>query len=188
MTVLLYKRADKWFYLPLVLALGLIGSYSGIHQCYGKIKALKKSLEPKELVLYKQVEKERKNIYFTATMQALLVVVAFILYHLFFGCQTSPYYFMSNILCLFLAGTFLFYTLMGKDKSMILDANLSPDETKRWYHVYICMQNSFWSGFVWGLLLSALLLMILDASSPKGELIQMGLQKQPRRKRKGSKK
>lgn len=182
MTVLLYKRADKFFYLPLVLAFGFLGSYTGVHQCYGRIKSLKESLEPKELALYKQVEQERKNVYFTATLQALLVVIAYIIFHLMFGCQTSPYYFLSNILCLFLGSTFLFYTLMTKKKSMILDANLSPDETKRWYHVYLCMQESFWSGFVWGLLVSAFLMMLLDALLPKGELVQMKMGRPPRRR------
>lgn len=177
MTVLLYKKCDKWFYLPLVLSFGFLFSYSGIHQCYGKIQKLQSSLSPQELALYQEVAEERKNIYWSATMQSLLLVVAYLLFQMMFCGIGNPYYLISNLLCIFLGGIFLFYTLLPKKKSMILDANLSSEETKRWYQVYLCMQNSFWKGFVMGLLVSGFVLMLLDTMSNRAEMMVIPLKK-----------
>lgn len=177
MTVVLFKKQQKWFHLPLVLAFGFIFSYTGIHQCYGKILALQSGLSPSETKLYKEVQEERKNIYMKATYQSILVVCAYIIFHFLFACPTSPYYFISNILFLFFGSTFLFYTLANKQNSMILNANLSNEETKRWYKVYQCMQDAFWKGFLTGILASSFILMILDSMSSEGQMVIAPLKK-----------
>ena len=186
-SVILYKKNDRWFYLPLVLSVGLLSSYFGVHRCYGKIKKLETGLSKEEKDLYKQVQKDRKDIYFKAMIQSLVLVLAYIVFQTLFWCTPSPYYLMSNIALLFLGGTFLFYTLLPKNKSMILDANLSNAETKRWYHVYQCMQENFWRMFVAGILVSTFVLLFLDAISTRAEMMVVPLTQLKKQKRKNKK-
>jgi hypothetical protein len=185
MTLLTYQRSQKWFYLPLVLSIGFLSSYMGVHTCYGKIKKLESSLSPSEKELYKEVQFERRDIYFKAMIQSLILVLAYVIFHKLVMCSESMYYLGSNILLLFLGGTYLFYTLLPKQKSMILDANLSNEETKRWYQVYLCMQDSFWRMFVAGLIVSSFVLLLLDSFSPKATMMVIPVKKiSPKKKNK----
>lgn len=155
-------KSCPWFHVPLVLVVGFMSAFLNVRQCFGRIRKLKQSLEPKELEKYNQVSKERQTIYTKAMLLSLLLALTYL-----FVCwgSASMYYQVSNMMAIFLTGIYIFYTIAPKKHSMILENNLSVEETKNWYRVYLCMETSFWKAFVSGCLLAAVVLMVLDMTA-----------------------
>jgi hypothetical protein len=155
----------RWFYLPLVLSVAFICGYGSLSPCYQSIDKFVQGLDDKQKKLYEEVTSERYCIFRNAVTTAIFFAFLYALFSILMGCR-NWYHFSSNTLLIIMASMYLIYKIAPKKKSMLIDGELSAKDSKDWMKVYECMDSSFWTSFVYGLIGSAVLLLIFDIASP----------------------
>lgn len=154
----------SWFYLPAIISIAFLAGFYGIRRCYSKISDFRSHLDGNQLELYDKITRERKQIFFSSLFQGLLLVLVYIFFSFFYGGK-DVYRFVSDILCVLLGSTYIFYIIYPKTCSMLDDAGLSNEDVRKWYDIYQCMEQSFWYSFLMGLVVGGLILHIIDIFS-----------------------
>lgn len=152
---------QSWFYLPAILSIAFLAGFYGVRRCYSKINDFRAHLKGSQLDLYDKITRERRQIFFSSLFQGLLFVLVYISFSFFYGGK-DVYHFLTDIMCILLGSTYIFYIITPKTCSMLDDADLSNEDVRKWYDVYQCMEQSFWYSFLMGLVVGGLILHIID--------------------------
>lgn len=157
----------RWFYLPTIITIAFLFAFVGVKDCYKKIKEFINMLDDDQKKVYNEIRKERENTYWCALMQGFFIAILYILMTTFTcGRSKSLYNLISDVMCIIFTTTYFVYTLKEKKKVMLLDGDMDEIQEKKWISIYRCMQKSFWSSFLMGLLISGFVFSLLDALSP----------------------
>jgi hypothetical protein len=178
----------RWFYLPLVLSVAFVCGYGSLSPCYQSIDKFVQGLDDKQKKLYEEVTAERYCIFRNAVTTAIFFAFLYALFSILMGCR-NWYHFSSNTLLIIMASMYLIYKIAPKKKSMLIDGELSSKDSKDWMQVYECMDSSFWTSFVYGLIGSAVILLLLDIASPPRRMaisIPIGVPTKPTKPSKSS--
>lgn len=166
-TTMCIETPAKYFYLPTVLVVAILIGFGMQHRCYSRIKMFRGALESDERVLYEQIVRERKRLTMTSIFLGIICVIVYIVCNCLYGWRNRKmYYIVSDILCIFVASVYVFYLMAPKKKYMLSDARLSSDEVRKWFQVYVCMEQSFWKAFLIGLIASMWVLLMMDLFLP----------------------
>lgn len=158
---------SRWFYIPAIISIAFMFAYIGIKDCYKQIKSYVAMLDDDQKKVYNDIRKERESAYWCAMMQGCFIAILYIMFAtLTCGKSKSVYHLISDILCIILTTTYFVYILKPKKKIMLLDGDMDEQQEKKWVGIYRCMQKSFWSYFLIGLLTSGFLFTILDIIMP----------------------
>lgn len=157
----------RWFYLPAIITVAFLFSYLGVHECYKKIRSFYAVLDDEQKTVYMEIRKEREKTYWSALLQGCFVAILYILMTTFTcGKSKAIYHLLSDIFCIILTTTYFVYLLKEKKKVMLIDGDLDDAQEKKWIDIYRCMQRSFWSYFLIGLLFSGFVFSLLDILTP----------------------
>jgi hypothetical protein len=157
----------RWFYIPTIITVAFLFAYVGIKDCYKKIREFVNVLDDDQKIVYNEIRKERETTYWSAFMQGCFIAILYLLLTVFTcGHSKSVYNLVSDVLCIILVTTYFVYTLKEKKKIMLLDGDMDETQERKWIAIYRCMQKSFWSWFLMGLLISGFVFSLLDAISP----------------------
>lgn len=157
----------RWFYIPTIITVAFLFAFMGVKDCYKTIREFVKMLDDDQKKVYNEVRKERENTYWGALMQGCFIAILYIILTTFTcGQSKSIYNLISDVLCIVFVTTYFVYTLKEKRKIMLLDGDMDETQEKKWIEIYRCMQKSFWSSFLMGLLFSGFVFSLLDAFSP----------------------
>lgn len=161
------KFHTKWFYIPAIITIAFIFAFIGIKDCYKDIRDFVKILDNDQKKVYNEIRKERENTYWCALMQGCFVAVLYIIVTtLTCGQSKAIYHLISDILCIVFVTTYFVYILKEKKKIMLIDGDMDETQEKQWIKIYRCMQRSFNSYFLMGLLFSGFVFSLLDIISP----------------------
>jgi len=162
----------QYFYLPLIVAIGLLTAHLMISRCSKHLEIFYKDLSPPQQKLYRSIEETRRVIYTRGLLWALVMVIV---YALMIGggyyCRPTPYKVTGDLLCIITGVPFLYYMVSIKGESMLVNGRLGPEQSAEWYKIYECMQIRFWRGFMMGIAVSSLLFYWLDLSRPRVFLV-----------------
>lgn len=158
---------SRWFYLPAVISIAFIFALVGIQDCYKQIREFVNTLDNDQKKDYFVIRKERQDAYWSAMMQGCFVAILYILFATFTaGKSKTVYHLISDISCLIFTTTYFAYILKPKKGTMLLDGDMDMQQEKKWIGIYRCMQRSYWSYFLYGLLTAAFLFCLLDIATP----------------------
>lgn len=144
------KPSPYWFYLPTVLAAGFLMATIGTYQCKKELTKIRHSVDEDT---YNKVIHERKMIYKQAIAMAILLAILYLICITMCKNNKSMFQIVSDVLCIVLGFTFLFYMLSTAKYTM-----LTPENTKEWLASYTCMQKHYWNFFTIGIVFSTGLL------------------------------
>lgn len=164
---ILIEFHTRWFYIPTIITVAFLFAFISVKDCYKKIREFVGMLDNDQKKIYNDIRKERENTYWCALMQGCFVAILYIIMTTFTCGQSKPvYHLISDILCIVFATTYFVYTLKEKKKIMLIDGDMDDAQEKKWIEIYRCMQKSFWSSFLMGLLFSGFVFSMLDILSP----------------------
>lgn len=159
--------AVRWFYLPALINLSFLVGFLSVDPCILKIMELKNLLLEKQERVLKNVRAEMNQIFQNSLLQGFIVAILYILLVQVFQCSSlSWYHFFNDILCIMIVTTFLLVKITPRRHDMILQGNLSPEETRDWLAFLSCIEYRFWIGVCIALLLGIFLLHLLDLFFP----------------------
>lgn len=157
----------RWFYIPAIITIAFLFAFAGVKDCYKKIRQFVQTLDNDQKKVYNEIRKERENTYWCAMMQGCFIAILYIVMTTFMCGRSKPiYHLISDILCVMFATTYFVYILKPKKKIMLVDGDMDDAQQKKWVDIYRCMQRSFWSYFLIGLLFSGFMFSLLDIISP----------------------
>lgn len=157
----------RWFYLPTIITTAFLFASVGVHACYKKIRSFAANLDDDQKKVYAEIRKEREGTYWCALMQGCFVAILYIVFTTLTCGHAKPvYHLISDIMCLVFVTTYFVYTLKDKKKVMLLDGDLDDAQEKQWVGIYRCMQKTFWSKFLMGLIVSGFVLSMFDLMTP----------------------
>ena len=134
------------FYLPTAIVAGLVASYLGTMHCHTRLTTLTNGLSPSHLEFYQQTRKRRLYYFLTGVVIAVLGAALYVYYsHL-----TPLYHRIVHTLIILLLTPMIVYTLFPKAPYMLQQADISNEETRNWFSVYLCMKNGTLYGFCVG--------------------------------------
>lgn len=178
----------RWFYIPTIITAAFLFASVGVHTCYKRIRSFAASLDDDQKKVYAEIRKERMETYWCALMQGCFVAIIYIIFTTLMSGHAKPvYHLISDILCLVFATTYFVYTLKDKKKVMLLDGDLDDAQEKDWVGIYRCMQKTFWSKFLMGLLVSGFVLSMLDILTPPVRVCVANQKQKPKQKPKNNK-
>jgi predicted Co/Zn/Cd cation transporter (cation efflux family) len=163
--MLLVDVRSRWFYLPMVLAIALISGYSSLSPCHKDIDRFVQSLNEKQRELYSEIKKERYNIFQSSIMTAIFFAFLYTIYTILMGCH-HWYHFFANLLLIVLGTVYVLYMVTPKKRCMLKDGQLTVKETEEWSDIYQCMSSHFWVSFMYGLVGSIALFVLIDIIAP----------------------
>lgn len=163
--MLLVDVRSRWFYLPMVLAIALMAGYQSLSPCYQDIDGFVQSLNDKQKALYAEIKNERYHIFQSAIMTAVFFAFLYTIYTIMMGCR-HWYHFFANILLILLGMVYVLYQVAPKKHCMLKEGELTIKETKEWADSYQCMESHFWVAFLYGLVGSTVLLLLVDIAAP----------------------
>lgn len=175
---------SRWFYIPAMITIAFLVASFGVKDCYKRIRGFMNILDEDQKKIYMEIRKERENTYWCALMQGCFVAILYIIMSTLTCSSKSLYHLISDILCLIFTTTYFVYTLKGKKKIMLIDAEMDETQDKKWVEIYRCMQRNFWSYFLMGLLVSGFVFSMLDILTPPIQICINPKKTPPRPKKK----
>jgi hypothetical protein len=142
------------FYLPTAIAAGLVTSYLGTMHCHARLTTLTDGLSPSQLEFYQQTKKHRLYYFLTGVVMAVIGAGLYFYY----SHRTPLYHRIVHALIFLLLTPMIVYTLFPKSPYMLQQPDISNQETRNWFSVYLCMKNGTLYGFCTGFL-AALIVM-----------------------------
>ena len=173
----------RWFYVPAIISIAFVFAFFGIKDCYKKIRQFVQLLDNDQKKVYNEIRKERENTHWCALMQGCFVAILYIVMTTFMCGRSKPiYHLISDVVCIVFTTTYFVYILKPKKKIMLVDGGMDETQQKKWVEIYRCMQKSFWSYFLIGLLFSGFVFSLLDIiSSPVRVCVRVKPEKKPRK-------
>uniref|UniRef100_A0A6C0K3L9 Uncharacterized protein n=1 Tax=viral metagenome TaxID=1070528 RepID=A0A6C0K3L9_9ZZZZ len=145
----------RLFIFTTAIVVGLVASYLGTLHCHLNITKLTDSLNPSQLMVYRNARR-RRLIYFIVGI--ILAIIGMIL---FLCLSSSPLYpRIINALIILLLTPMIVYTLFPKSPYMLEQTDINNQETKHWFSVYVCMKNGMVYGFCVGFIVALLVLTV----------------------------
>jgi uncharacterized membrane protein YfcA len=124
-------------------------------RCHARLTTLTDGLSPSQLEFYQQTKKRR--LYYFLTGVVMAVIGAYVYYY--YSHRTPLYHRIVHALILLLLTPMIVYTLFPKSPYMLQQPDISNQETRNWFSVYLCMKNGtlygFCTGFVAALIVMA---------------------------------
>jgi hypothetical protein len=160
--MIVIRYNDTWLNLPLMIAGGFLIGMTNYHACLARLHKFQSDLDAKEQKVYQEIIQERKQTTISSFFLAVLIAAVYTLCAIFLYNKSLDYHLFSEILAIILSLTYFVYILSVKKKSMLVDANLSTEEIREWYNVYVCMERQFHLYFLYGFLLVGGVLMFID--------------------------
>lgn len=102
--------------------------------------------------IYKDIVKERTEIYYTGYILGLILSILLLLVHVY-GLNRK--YSTTTMICQTVMISFLvnyFYYILTPKKNMMLEHIEGPEQTKAWLNMYKAMQYNYHIGIVLGLI------------------------------------
>ena len=144
----------KYLYFPTAISVGLFCVYWNAMTCHSKIRDL--SLEG--LTNYDSIRNLR-SLYFGIGVGIAVLIT--ILYWYIFRSENSTHAIIDMILIL-LVVPILVYLVLPKFRYLLQSPDLTKTQTQKWFRVYLCMKNNFLYAFLFGFLLTVLILFLMD--------------------------
>lgn len=147
------------FYFPTAIVVGLLLSYLLTFLCHDKIRVYKNSLRTEQKVIYDRIV-SRRRLY--SVMGVIAGLFLSILYLVLFLRSTGLYQGVVNFLLIFLLTPMIVYSVLPKPVYM-LETSTTPEQSKAWFDIYLCMKNAMIYGFFIGLVATLLLMGLVES-------------------------